>query len=200
MIKKRNVVKIIIFAIVFVAIIIFGFAVVKRRIMHKKETVITTGMTKGQSDFFQGKLSEAFSVQRLIDRGKKLEEEGKYEEAIAVFNEVIAKTKWQGEKGTAVLYIADAYEKKRDYKKALEYVIIDRDEYVNDWAKEPIVERAKYLEYALQGNYEMAVKHAQLAIEADAKLPSRPKTGRQVYIDRLNDLKASKEYIESLKE
>ena len=87
----------------------------------------------------------------------------------------------------------------RDYQKALELLKLARDEYVSDWAKEPIIERIKYLEYALQGNYAMAVKHAELALEADKKLPNRPKEGSEDYIERLNDLKAAKGYIESLK-
>ncbi|KJJ83569.1 hypothetical protein OMAG_002563 [Candidatus Omnitrophus magneticus] len=75
-------------------------------------------------------------------------------------------------------------------------MIADRDKYVSDWAKEPIVERVKYLEYVLKGEYDLAVEHARMALELDKRLPNRPKIGSSDYIERLNDVIAAKEYIE----
>jgi tetratricopeptide (TPR) repeat protein len=105
----------------------------------------------------------------------------------------------RGSKGVAMFAIADAYETKRDYAKALKQMIIIRDKYINEWAKEPVVERAIYLDYALKGEYELAIEHAQKAIEEDEKLPNVPKGGSPDYIQRLNDLKVAKDYILSLK-
>jgi len=165
---------------------------------NKSEDVITTGMTLGQNDYFSSKLSEATGMKRRLDEGKRLKEKGEYQGAIKVFEEVLNDADDRGFKGMAIIGISNTYEKKRDYNKALEFVILRRDKFVNDWAKEPVVERIKYLEYALQGNYEMSIKHAELAMQAEMKVHGSKKP-REDYIDRLNDLKASKEYIESLK-
>lgn len=199
MIKKRTVTRMIILVVIFIAIIAFGLTIANRNVLQKKNAIITTGMTKGQQGYFQERLSKAFQLERYVDDGKKFMERGQYEEAIESFQKAYDGGTMAGDRGVAIYHMANVYEKKRDYKKALEYVVIDRDEYVSDWAKGPVVERAKYLEYALEGNYEMSVKHAEMALEEDKKLPNRPKGGSSSYIERLNDIKASKEYIESLK-
>lgn len=196
----NKMIKIVIFCIIVLVLIVVLFQMnFVRNSGTTMDNVIKTGMTEGQKDYFASQLSEATTFENLMRRGKLLIQAGEYSKAINYYNEIFDKAKWQGDRARIIFRLADIYEKMRDYKKALEYIIIIRDEYISEEAKEPIVERAKYLEYASEGNYEMAVKHAQLAVEADAKLPARPKGGRQIYIDRLNDIKASKEYIESLK-
>jgi tetratricopeptide (TPR) repeat protein len=127
-----------------------------------------------------------------------LRNQGEYEKALSIFQKAFEISDNVGFKGMAVVGIADIYEKKRDYNKALEYVSLRLNKYLNDWAKEPVLERKKYLEYALQGNYEMTIKHAELAMKAEMKVHGTKKP-REDYVDRLNDLKASKEYIISLK-
>ncbi|NQT07305.1 MAG: tetratricopeptide repeat protein [Candidatus Omnitrophica bacterium] len=196
--KTRN--KIIIIFVIFLASIFFGISVYKNQTSKdRKNAILLMGLTKGQKDYFQDKLLDANKIENLIRKGKNLQKEGKYVEAIQVFEEIYKKSKWSGDKGSALLHIADAYEKMQDYKKALKYVVIDRDEYVNDWAKAPIVERAKYLEYAAQGNYEMALKYAKQALEVETNMPYNKGIPSQGYVDRLNDLIASKDYILSLK-
>lgn len=162
------------------------------------DSVIKTGMTKGQKDYFSSKLSEAVNINKRFDMGEKLRNQSKYEEAVSLFKEIFNDIKHPGYKGMAIIQIANTFEKEKDYKNALKYMVISRDEYVNEWAKEPIIERVKYLEYALQGNYELAIEHAKLALEAEMKVHDSKKPRRD-YLERFNDLKASKEYIEGLK-
>jgi len=76
---------------------------------------------------------------------------------------------------------------------------LEEQTYVADWAKPPIFERIKYLEYASNGDYELAVQHAQMAIEADKNLPDSKGKVSPDYIDRLNDLKSAESYIRSIK-
>lgn len=190
-------IKVVGFCVMFLVFLIVWFQInFFRNDDATTDNVIKVGMTEGQKDYFERELSSAIRVKDKFLLGAQLREQRRYDDAINVFEEIFREG---GEeyKGMAILGIADTYEKEKNYKKALEYIIISRDEYAS--VKEPIAERAKYLEYASNGNYEMAVQHAQLAVEADAKLPSRPKGGRQIYIDRLNDIKAAKDYIESLK-
>ena len=189
-------------SILFLSIVVILFILLRVNATNKNnieaENIITTGMTEGQKEYFSSKLSEATNVVRLFRRGKRLRDQGEYESALNIFQKIFENKDDTGYKGMAIINIADTYEKKRDYKKALEYMIIDRDEYINDWAKEPVLERIKYLEYASRGNYDLTIKHAELAMQAEMKVHGTKKP-RKDYIERLNDLKASKEYIESLK-
>ena len=190
------------FSILLVCISVVIFIIMNSIIEKKKindRAVLEIGMTEGENNYFKEKLTKAIKIKDKFLEGNKLRMHGRYDEAVKIFEDIFNESKEKGYQGMAILEIADTYEKKRDYQQALIYVVKSRDEYISEGAKEPIIERAKYLEYAVQGNYEMTIKHAQLALEADAKLPSRPKGGREIYIDRLSDLKASKEYIESLR-
>lgn len=163
-----------------------------------QKAVVVVGLPKNQTGLVN-EIQKAFKDAAYLDRGDQLLKDGKIDEAIEQYNIALSVAKLSGEKGVTLIHIANAYEKKRNYKKALENMIIVRDSYVNEWAKEPIAERVKYLEYASNGDYELAVKHAENALEADAKLPNRPKEGRSDYIERLNNIKVSKSYISSLK-
>jgi tetratricopeptide (TPR) repeat protein len=199
MIKMAGTFKVMVLVVGLFLVIFIGINLVKRNASREKETVIVTGMTKGQQDYFNERLSSAFKLERYIESGKRLMEQGQYEEAIESFQKVYDNATMVGDEGIAMYHLANVYEKMGNYKKALEYINIGIAKYVNDWAKGPVVERSKYLEYALQGNYDMAVKHAEMSLEEDKKLPHRPDKGSPSYIQRLNDIKAAKDYIESLK-
>jgi tetratricopeptide (TPR) repeat protein len=166
---------------------------------HKIAAVVMTGLPKEQATGMQKELGEAFEYKSYLDKGDELVGQGRIDNAIKEYETAFSLAKISGAKGLAIYAISNAYEKKRDYRNALKYVIIDRDKYVNSWAKGPIVERAIYLEYALKGEYDLAVEHAKKALEEDAKLPNAPKGGSKNYVERLNNLKAAKDYILSLK-
>jgi len=167
---------------------------------HKNEinrrNTIVTGLTPGQGQYFQKELASAFQVSSYVQKGKSLLNQGKYDEAIEVFKHAMSVAKMQGEKSMARLYVVDAYEKKRDYKNALDWMIIARDKCYNEWAKGPHIERVKYLEYALQGEYDLAIEHAKKALEEDKAIGAGQLAG---YQQRLIDLIAAKDYILSLK-
>ncbi|MFH0771366.1 MAG: tetratricopeptide repeat protein [Candidatus Omnitrophota bacterium] len=167
---------------------------------QKTKSTLILGFPEGQAKGMQKELEHAFKEQSILESGDALLKDGKFDEAIKEYEKAISLAKMSGSKAIVFISMANAYEKKRDYKKALELVIVDRDKYVNDWAREPIVERAKYLEYALQGEYDLAVEHAQKAIEADVAIYGGNRPPRSDYIERLNDLKVAKDYILSLKE
>jgi tetratricopeptide (TPR) repeat protein len=195
MIKKTKFIS----ALVFITIIFLGvYVMISKNNKKNDNKVFTTGLTKGQSEYFQQQMNEVGVQYGYIQKGNYCLERGDIEKAIEWYETAEENAYSHPTRAEAIFHLANAYEKKRDYNKALEYVILDRDKYVNDWAREPIVERAKYLEYALAGEYELAIEHAQKAIEADMKININGKP-RSDYIERLNDLKASKEYIQSLK-
>jgi len=198
--RTIRVLQICIASFVFVFIFIVGITIKQRGETKKRDTqtVVMVGLQKNQAKGLIKEYEKAFKQASHIKKGDELLKVGKLDEAILEFKVALTSAKSKGTKGEASLYLANAYEKKKDYKKALEYVIVDRDEYVNDWAKAPIIERAKYLKYASQGNYEKAVEYAEKAIEEDVMLFDRKKP-REDYVERLNDIRASKEYIEHLK-
>ena len=173
---------------------------VKKNVLQKDtKGVFMVGFSEGERAGLVKELEKASRQFAYIEKGNSLIKENKIDEAIKAYETAYTLAKSSGGRGEAIYYLANAYEKKGDYKKALEYAILDRDKFVSDWAKEPVVERAKYLEYALLGEYELAIEHAQKALETDANLPNTPKGGSPDYIERLNDLKAAKDYILSLK-
>jgi len=133
-----------------------------------------------------------------IEKGNRYLKNGDIESAIKMFETAEKNAYSHSTKAEALFHLSNAYEKKGDFEKALEYTIVYRDEYVNDWARGPINERARYLEYAVAGEYELTIEHAQKAVEADVKINVDQKP-REDYLERLNDLKSSKAYIESLK-
>ena len=197
--KKLTIKIVVIFVIIFLLVVI-GLNINQKQVQKNKSTaVVIVGSPSGGLTLFQKELIEASKYTSFLDKGDELVKEGKVDDAIKEYETAFSLAKISGAKAVAVLAIADAYEKKHDYVNALKYETIDRDKYVSDWAKEPVVERVLYLEYALKGEYDLAVEHAQKALEADANLPNRPKGGSPDYIQRLNDLKAAKDYITSLK-
>ncbi|MFC1480039.1 tetratricopeptide repeat protein [Candidatus Omnitrophota bacterium] len=189
-------IKILIVLLVFVGGVMFARHLEKGKELKK---VLPVGLTESQNEYFQKQLKETGVQYGYIKRGYYLLRQGKVESSIEIFKIASKNAYSQGTKAEAYRGLADAYEKKKDYKKALEYIVIIRDEHVNDWAKAPVIERAKYLEYASKGNYEMAVKYAEKALEVETNMPYNKGVPSQGYIERLNDLKASKDYMESPK-
>lgn len=169
---------------------------------HKKplqQPVVITGLTEGQQKSFQQNLSGALTQFSHIKKGDRLVAEGRLDYAMKEYQTAFSMAKSTGAKGEALRSIANLYEIKRNYKKALEYIIIERDKYTAEWARGPLDERIKYLEYADQGEYDLAVEHAEKAIKAEASLPDSNGKPRADYIKRLDDIKGAKDYIISLK-
>ena len=163
--------------------------------------VIVAGLKPSQQEHFSNQLSGAFNEVALLQKGTKLMSQGRLDEALKHFENLLADEKFEL-KGNARAHLIDIYEKKRDYTKT--YSILYEDVQKNykvppeHEARVPVEERLKYLKYASEGEYELAVKYAEAAFEASKKemiLKTIPKG----YQQRLNDLKASKSYIESLK-
>ena len=197
---NKKILKTAVIGIVVLLVLTVGLTIHQEQVKkHNITAVVMTGLPKEQAVGIQKELSEAFEYKGYLDKGNDLVSQGRIDEAIREYETAFSLAKVTGAKGLAIYAISNAYEKKRDYVNALKYAKIDRDKYVSDWAKEPVVERVIYLEYALKGEYDLAVEHAQKALEADAKLPNAPKGGSKNYIERLNDLKAAKNYILSQK-
>ena len=168
---------------------------------YKKPTqqpIVVAGLTEGQQKTFQQDLSGAISQYGHIKRGDRLFAKANYDDAIKEYEIALSLARSSGSKGEAYRHLANAYEKKRDYQKALDYIVVERDRYIAEWAKQPLVERAKYLEYAIMGDYDRAIEYAEKAIAVDIKVHNSNFT-RQDYQGRLNDLIAAKDYIMSLK-
>jgi len=198
--KTKNLVIKIVIMIIIIFLIVVGISINQKRVKKDKSTtVVMVGFPKGGATVFQKELTEAFEYKSYLDKGNELARQGKINDAIKEYETAFSLAKMRGARGVVLFAMADAYEKSRDYEKALKQISIIRDNYINDWAKESVVERAIYLDYVLKGEYDLAIEHAQKALEADAKLPNRPAAGREDYIERLNDLKAAKDYIMSLK-
>lgn len=198
--NKMKVIRFSVVTIFVLAILLFGITFIGKKENNKNPLpVVMVGLPKGQEKGLNIELEKATQYEKAVDYADSLVKEGKIEEAIVEYNKALSQAKFSGDKAIVFLHMADMYEKKRAYNKALELMTIVRDKYVNDWAKEPDVERVLYLQYATNGDYDLAVEHAQKALEADAKLPNRPAGGRQDYIERLNDLKAAKDHILSQK-
>ncbi len=169
---------------------------------HKKpaqQAMVMTGLTKGQQKTFQQDLTGAMKQFGYVKKGDRLLAEGKFDDALAEYQTALSRAKSASTKGEALRSLANLYEKKRDYKKALDYMRLEEQTYISDWAKSPVIERIKYLEYASNGEYDLAVEFAKKAIEAEANLPDSNGKPRKDYVHRLNDIIAAKDYILSLK-
>jgi tetratricopeptide (TPR) repeat protein len=194
--KDKQISKLLPIVIIVILTIVVGLLLNQKNFVAKKKTVITAGLSDSQEKHFQQELSSAFKVSNLLDRGEKLLAQGDYDGAISNFKQALSASKMTGEKGMSMEYIADVYEKKRDYLLARDWMIKVRDNCPNEWALQPFVDRIQYLDYALKGEYELAVQQASKAVE-DYKLTGTAQT--ESYIGRLNDLKAAKDYILNLK-
>jgi tetratricopeptide (TPR) repeat protein len=201
--NKKIILKIIVISLIMVGFIAAG--ITYRSVEVKKQqqrAYLLVGFPKEQAAGIQKELEYISTEHDFVDRGYAYLKEGKIKDAIEQFNTVLIRGKKTAALGDAREGLVDAYEKARDYKTAvglLEKIIARFKIPKGDMWRTAADERLLYLQYAASGDYALAIEHAQKALEADAKLPNRPVGGRQDYIDRLNDLKAAKEYIMSLK-
>lgn len=200
--NPRRVVLPLFLLLIVISVSIYSINLAQReKVVHQLDTkIIAVGMTDGQKEGLQKEMQIAERQYGYIKKGNFYLERGETDKAIEMYEVAVREAYSNVTKGEAIRYLAGAYEKKRDYKKALEllqelsytYVVSPDNKF-----RIPSEERLKYLKYASGGEFELAIKHAQLALEADAKLPTSTISR---YQQRLNDLKASKEYIEGLKE
>ena len=195
MISRKTVTAVVIIFILLLVGIPAIWLKYKKPVQH---ATIVTGLTEGQQKIFQQDLVGAMSQYGHIKKGDRLLAKGNFDDALKEYQIALSMAKSAGTKGEALHSIANLYEKKRDYKKALEYMIIETDKYVADWAKGPFVERCAYLKYASAGDYEKAIEHAQRAIDEEKKLTNIKEVIDDHY-GRLNDLKTSRDYILNLK-
>ena len=201
--NNKMVLKIIVTIIIVIVIVALGLTYRTASINKQQpKTYLVTGLPKGQIAGLQKELEYISIEQKYIDKGDAYLKEGKTQDAIEQFNIVLKR----GKKTPALDFARDglvnAYEKARDYKTAADSLERIMSKYVlpkGDKWRVAEDERLLYLRYASNGDYDLAVEHAQKALGADAQLPNRPKEGREDYIQRLDDLKASKDYILSLK-
>jgi len=193
--------------VIFGFLIVFcGFVLVKNSGYNNEKSgdkIMTLGLNKGQESIFRGQLGRAARNVEIVEEGRKLLDGRKSEEAISYFKKAIIDIDDASVRALAENGLVDAYEMNRDYDKAYYELNKIVKTYVvdpTDMVRMPDEERLKYLKYAIEGEYDLAVKHAELALKTDAKLPNSPsRFPNSPYEKRLKDLKASKEYIESLK-
>ena len=200
MINTKKITKIIIISgVVIVALSTSISIYYKKQKAKADKKILPVGLTKGQEEYFKKELALTGKQYRYIQKGNILLREDNIDGAILEYEKALRNAYSNATRSEACRHLADAYEKKKNYKKALEYIITVRDKYVNDWAKAPVIERAKYLTYANRGNYEMAVAYAKKALEVETDMLYNKGVPSQGYIDRLNDLIAAKGYVLSLK-
>jgi len=172
----------------------------KTKSVSNNGAILSMGLTKGQGEYFAKELELTGKQYGFIRKGNILLEEGNIDAAIIEYEKALKNAYSRATKGEAITHLSIAYEKKRDYKKALQYAVLDKDIYTANWAKGPVVERVKYLEYAANGKYELAIEYARNALKADANLPDSHGEPMQQYIEGLHDLIVAKDYILSLKQ
>jgi len=195
--------KIIIASIFLIVFLMSGSFLLTKRQTRSAKQVITAGLSKGQKKHFAQELSSAFNEFELIEKGSKLIDEGKIEEAIAQFEYAQATIKSFNIRAVAEEYLVGAYEKNLQYEKAYNL----KKDIMKDYKLPPLnafrmpeEERLLYLKHASKGNFDLALQHAKKAAEDSTSIPTN-KTGSPLkdYANRLNDLTASKDYILSLK-
>ena len=198
MISKKKYIILVVTIVVFFGLFV-GFQLRKPYEVKDKRGVVSVGLKPSQQEYFSKQLSSSFREVDLLKKGKVLIEQSRLDEAIVYFENLINDKSFEA-KGLAREHLINAYEKKHEYNKAYSILYTDIQKYEippeHDF-RIPKEERLKYLKYASEGEYELAVKHAQMALEANKKLPLKNLT--EGYLERLNDLKAAKSYIESLK-
>ncbi len=199
---KTKTIKIV-FMIGVIIVIIAGGLTFNTYIAKKKiqQAYIVTGLPANQTGILK-ELQTVTAEHSYIIEGYEYLANSEFNKAIEQFEMVLKRDKQTGALAEARQGLVDVYEKMHEYKKAaeLQEKIIARFKIPKgDMWRTPNDERLIYLQCAANGDYDLAVEHSQKALEADSKLPNRPASGRQDYIERLNDLKAAKDYILGLK-
>lgn len=201
--NNKMILKIIVISIIVIGFIVAG--ITYRNVEVKKQqqrAYLLVGFSKEQAAGIQKELEYISPEHDFVDRGYMYLKEGKIKEAIEQFNTVLERNKKTAALGAARAGLVDAYEKGRDYKTAADLLEKMMSKYVlpkGDKWRLADDERLLYLRYAANGDYDLAVEHAQKSLEADAQLPNRLKGANPPYYERLSDLKAAKDYILSLK-
>ena len=198
---NKTLLKIIVTIAIAVGIVVLGITYRTTTIKKQQKAYLLVG-PKEQVAGLQKELEYISTEHDYIDRGYEYLKEGKTKEAIEQFNTVLSRGKKTSALDFARRGLVDAYEKLRDYKTAadlLEKIIATFVLPKGDKWRTAEDERLLYLRYATNGEYDLAIEHAQKAIEADAQLPNRPQGANPPYYQRLDDLKAAKDYILSLK-
>ena len=197
----KNILKLlVVIGIVFIIIFGINFAT---KVKYSKQTkaVLITGLPQNQNGVINemAKVSEEY---QYIEKGNNYLKENRIKEAIGQYEIGVAKARTSSMRDLAKIRLVDAYEKSKDYgvaSKLLGEMISGYKVPEGHPFRIPDEQRFLYLQYAANGEYDLAVEHAQKAHEADSVLPNHPKSGTEDYIQRLNDLKAAKNYITSLK-
>ncbi|MBD3379103.1 MAG: hypothetical protein GF408_01410 [Candidatus Omnitrophica bacterium] len=180
-----------------VAVFLIASVAYYKLFARKPETGIQ-GFSGGQKSALQDYLSEASEQFALIKKGNELLSEGDIARAISEYERAFEKADTTVAKGEALFCLANAYEKDRNYTEALKHINMYKDNYVAEWAQGPVNERSKYLMSAAKGDYLGALLHAERSIAEYEAIYKGRKEIRPDYIERLNDLKASRAYIENL--
>jgi tetratricopeptide (TPR) repeat protein len=133
-------------------------------------------------------MQDSSSRYEPIKIGKRYYRDGNYEEAIVWFKKALANPHLGTFESSAYLWLIDSYEKNTQYTEAAEMlekrlirVHKKSGKTIPEWS-----EHLTYLEYAAQGNFDLAIKHAQKAAEITEKEPVYHK----FYLERLKDLEA----------
>jgi tetratricopeptide (TPR) repeat protein len=202
-VNNKTILKIIVISLIVIGFVAAG--ITYRNVGVKKQqqrAYLLGGFSKEQAAGLQKELEYISPEHDYVDRGYAYLKEGKVEDAIKQFNTVLERGKKTAALGDAREGLVDAYEKARDYKTAADLLEKIMSSYVlakGDKWRLADDERLLYLRYAANGEYYLAVERAQKSLEADAQLPNRPQGANPSYYQRLNDLKAAKDYILSQK-
>jgi tetratricopeptide (TPR) repeat protein len=197
----KNVFKVIVIMLIIFLIVIGISYTSKKKYGKEYKSILVTGLKSNQAGIVN-EISKASEEYNYIENGNKYLKENRIKEAIEQYNIGISKARTSSMRDLARIRLVDAYEKARDYETASKLLGDMIEGYKvpkGHLFRIPDEERFEYLKYASKGEHSLAVEHAQKALEADTKLPNRPKEGSPDYIERLNDLKAAKDYILSLK-
>lgn len=201
-IKNPKMLKIVVI-IIGITVIMIGGITVKTHIKatNPQRTYVVTGLPENQTGVLK-ELQIVATEHAYIEKGYAYLKNGEYDKAKEQFEIVLKRNQPTGALPEARQGMVDVYEKMRDYKTAAELfekiIATFKIPKGNMW-RLPDDERLSYLWYATNGDYDLAIEHAQKSLEADSRLPNRPKEGREDYIQRLDDLKAAKDYILNLK-
>lgn len=200
--KKHRVLKNV-SIIIGVIVIMIGGVSVKTYVREKRSqrAYIVTGLPAKQTGVFK-ELQMVTTEHEYVVKGYEYLNQGEFDKAREQFEIVLKRNQSTGALPEARRGLVDVHEKARDYKMAatlFEKIINTYKIPKGDMWRRPDDERLSYLLYAANGDYDYAIAYAQKALEADSRLPNHPKDGREDFIQRLNDLKAAKDYILSLK-